>query len=172
MKLKLSKMANAAEVIGAFAIVISLVYVGIQVKDSAGATRSAAANDASVSMQSWYLEMGSNRQASDLWFSALTSPKPLSTHDEFQFMMMMHAAMLGIQNSYLLSQEGTLDPEIREAVTFAIVAVKDLPGMDRFWRQRRGFLHRGFAEYVDGVLLRDSIETLDMYKITENGPDK
>jgi hypothetical protein len=172
MKLKLSKMANAAEVIGAFAIVISLVYVGIQVKDSAGAARSAAANDASVSMQSWYLEMGSNRQASDLWLNAMRSPEPLSTHDEFQYMMMMHAAMLGFQNSYLLSQEGTLDPEIREALTFALIAVKDLPGMGRYWRQRRGFLHSGFANYVDGLLLRDSIETLDAYKRTENGPEK
>ncbi len=159
------------ELIGGIAIIGSLIYVGIQVKDSARATRSAAANDASVSMQSWYLEMGSNRQASDLWFNALTSPKPLSTHDEFQFMMMMHAAMLGIQNSYLLSQEGTLDPEVREAVTFAIVAVKDLPGIDRYWRQRRGFLHRGFADYVDALLLRDSVETLDMYKRSENAPD-
>jgi len=33
-------------------------------------------------------------------------------------------------------------------------------------------LHRGFAEYVDGLLLRDSVETLDMYKRSENGPDK
>ncbi len=160
------------ELIGGIAIIGSLLYVGVQVKDSARATRSAAANDATVTMQSWYLEMGSNRQTSELWFNALTSPEPLPTHDEFQFMMMMHAVFLGFQNSYLLTQEGTLDPEIREAVTFAIVAVKDLPGLDRYWRQRRGFLHRGFADYVDGLLLRDSIETLDMYKRSENAPDK
>ena len=78
---------------------------------------------------------------------------------------------MGFQNSYLLSKEGTLDPEVREAVTFAIVAVKDLPGIDRYWRQRRGFLHRGFADYVDALLLRDSVETLDMYKRSENAPD-
>jgi hypothetical protein len=79
-------------------------------------------------------------------------------------MMSMHAVLLGMQNSYFLSQEGTLDAEFREAITTALVAVKDLPGMDRYWRQRRGFLHTGFAEYIDGLLAQDAIETLDMYK--------
>jgi hypothetical protein len=87
----------------------------------------------------WYLEMGGNRQASDNWFNSATSPEPLSTRDEFQFMMMMHAVMLGQQNSYLLSQEGTLDAEFQDAITAAISAVKDLPGMERNWRQRRSF---------------------------------
>ena len=159
------------ELIGGVAIIGSLIYVGVQVKDSARATRSAAANDATVSLQSWYLETGSNRQTSELWLNAMRSPEPLSRHDEFQFLMIMHAVFLGFQNSYVLTQEGALDPEIRKALTFAIVAVKDLPGMDRYWRQRRGFLHSGFADYVDGLLLRDSIETLDMYKRSENAPD-
>ena len=119
----------------------------------------------------WYLEMGSDRLTSELWLNAMRSPEPLSTQDEFQFLMLMHAVFLGFQNSYLLSQEGTLDPEIRKALTFAIIAVKDLPGMGRYWRQRRDFLHSGFANYVDGLLLRDSIETLDVYKRNENAPD-
>ena len=157
-------IGSTGELIGAFAVVITLIYVGIQVRHSAGAVRSAAANDASVALQTVYLALGSNRQASEVWFTALTSPEPLSTHDEFQFMMMMHAVLLGMQNSYFLSQEGTLDADYREAITTAIVAIKDLPGMDRYWRQRRGFFITGFAEYVDGLLARDAIETLDMYK--------
>ena len=164
MRLKLSEWASVAEIVGATAVIISLIYVGFQVHDNTSAIRSAAANDASVAMQSWYLEMGSNREASDLWFNAMTSPEPLPTHDEFQFMMMMHAVLLGMQNSYLLAQEGTIDTEFREGITTALVAVKDLPGMMRYWRQRRDFFHSGFAEYVDDLLAREAIETLDMYK--------
>ena len=55
MKFKLSDLASIAEIIGAFAVVISLIYVGVQVNDSAGAVRSASANDANVAVQSWYL---------------------------------------------------------------------------------------------------------------------
>ncbi len=160
------------ELVGGIAIIGSLIYVGVQVKDSAKATRSAAASDATVSVQTFYLEMGSNRQASEVLFNALTSPDPLSTHDEYQFMMMMQAAFAGLQNGYLLNQEGTLDAEFLDSISFGIVAAKDLPGMDRFWRQRRGYFHRGYADYVDGLLLRDADETLDIYKRSQNASDK
>jgi hypothetical protein len=79
-------------------------------------------------------------------------------------MMSMHSVMMGMQNSYLLSQEGTIDAEFREAITWALVVVKGLPGMDRYWRQRRPFFHSGFAEYVDGRLAQEGILPLDMYK--------
>jgi len=44
MKLKLSDMSNVADVVSAIAIVISLIYVGLQVSDNTKGTRSATAN--------------------------------------------------------------------------------------------------------------------------------
>ncbi len=64
MKLKLSELASIAEIVGAFAVVISLIYVGIQVNDSAVAVRSSSANDANVALQNWYLQIGSEQQTS------------------------------------------------------------------------------------------------------------
>jgi hypothetical protein len=167
--MKLQDFASVAEIVGGVAVVVSLIYVGVQLNDSTSAIRSAAASDATTNMQSWYLEMGSNRQASDIWFNAMRSPEPLPAHDEFQFLMSMHSVILGMQNSYLLTMEGTLDAEFGKAVTTAIVAVKDLPGMSRYWRQRRGFFHTGFAEYVDGLLAQDAIEALDIYNRSDVG---
>ena len=40
-------------------------------------------------------------------------------------------AFLAFQNSYLLAEEGTIDAELREAITAAILGVKSLPGMRR-----------------------------------------
>ena len=48
MNIKLSELAHLAEIVGAFAVVISLIYVGIQVNDSTAAVRAASANDANA----------------------------------------------------------------------------------------------------------------------------
>jgi len=172
MKIKLSELAHLAEIIGAFAVVISLIYVGIQVNDSAGAVRAASANDANVALQSWYLEIGSDQQTSELFYQALTSEKALSNEEEFQFLMMLHGAFLAFQNSYLLAEEGTIDPELREAITAAILGVKSLPGMKRYWRQRKTYLHSGFADYVDQLLEQDVDVTVDIYRISEGENEK
>ena len=138
--MNLQDLASVAEIVGGVAVVVSLIYVGLQVNDSTSAIRSTAASDATTAMQSWYLEMGRNRQASDAWFNAMTSPEPLPAHDEFQFLMSMHAAFLGMQNSYLLSKEGTLDAEFREALTTAIVAVKRSSRYGSLLEAKKGLL--------------------------------
>jgi hypothetical protein len=171
MKLKLSELASIAEIIGAFAVVISLIYVGVQVNDSTGAVRSASANDANVALQNWYLQIGSDQQTSELFYEALTSEEALSNQKEFQFLMMLHGAFLAFQNSYLLAEEGTIDAELREAITAAILGVKELPGMKRYWRQRKSYLHSGFADYVDELLKQESDVSVDIYRTSEAEPE-
>lgn len=164
MRSRLSELANLAEIIGAFAVVVSLVYVGIQVNDGVGASRSASVNDANVALQSWYLEVGSNDQASDLFYRGLLSEDALPDHEEFQFLMLFHGVFLAFQNSYWLAEEGTLDPELLEALTAAILGVKDTPGMQRYWRQRRSYLNASFGLYVDDLLERETNTSMDIYR--------
>ena len=165
MKLKLSEMASIAEVVGAVAVVISLLYVGVQVQDSARAVRSAAVNDANSSIQAWYLNISNNRQMSELWLDGLLSEQTLETDDEFQFMMTVHGIFLGFQNSFLLAQEGSLDERVLKSIMAALLPVKDLPGLQRFWRQRSGYFYPDFALYVDAILTGDeSSDAVDVYR--------
>jgi hypothetical protein len=171
MKMKLKQWVGFAEIIGAFAVVISLVYVGIQVNDSVGAVRSASANDANVAVQNWYLQIGSNPQTSKIFYDGLISKEPLPTYDEYQFLMMFHGAFLAFQNSYLIAAEGTIDDELVDALTGAIVLVKDLPGTKRYWRQRKSTFHSAFVSYVDELLVQETSSAMDMYRDSEVEPE-
>jgi len=159
------------ELIGGIAIIGSLIYVGIQVSDSAGAVRSASANDASVAMQNWYMQIGSDQQTSELFYEALMSEQALSNQEEFQFLMMFHAVFLAVQNSYLLAKEGTINVELREALSSVILGIKDTPGMIRYWRQRKGYLHPEFADYVDQLLKQETDVSVDIYRTSEAEPE-
>ena len=167
MKIKLSDLSNIAEIIGALAVVISLIYVGVQVNDSTGAVRAASANDANVAVQNWYMQIGSDQQTSELFYEALTSEEALSNQEEFQFLMMFHGLLLALQNSYLLAEEGTIDVELRQALTNVALGVKELPGWRRFWRQRKSYLHPGFADYFEQLLKQEKIATVDIYRTSE-----
>ncbi len=165
MKLKLSELANIAEVIGAFAVVVSLIYVGVQVNDSNSAVRSSSVNDANVAVQEWYMQIGSDEQTSRLFYSALMSDEAKSNEDEFQFIMMFHGVFLAFQNSYLMAEEGTIDSELVNGLTGAILTVKDTPGMKRYWRQRRTTLHPRFVRYVDDLLQEEGETPMEIYRV-------
>ncbi len=170
MKMKLKQWASFAEIIGALAVVISLVYVGIQVNDSAGAVRSAAANDANVALQAWYLQVGADRETSSIIYRGLMSEQALANEEEFQYLMMMHGAFLGFQNSYLLAEEGTIDKELLNSLNTTIANIHRLPGMSRYWKQRRSYLHPGFVEWVDRVSVQGTATTMDLYKTPDGEP--
>ncbi len=85
--------------------------------------------------------------------------------------MMFHGAFLAFQNSYFLAEEGTIDPELRETITAAILGVNALPGMRRYWRQRRSYLHLGFADSVDQLLMQETAVSVDIYRTSEVEPE-
>ena len=171
MKLKLSEMASLAEVIGAVAIVVSLIYVGIQVNDSTRADRSATANATSSAMSSWYSAIGSNQQASQVFLDGIANPESLSREETAQFIYLLHGLMLEYQNAYYLSQEGTLDVELQESLTNTILGVRDQPGMLMYWGQRRGLLKADFRAYMDDLLASGTTNT-DMEIIYQPGESR
>ena len=93
----------------------------------------------------------------------LTSEEALSNQEEFQFLMMMHGIFLALQNGFILAEEGTIDIALRGGLTAVILGVKDLPGMRRYWQQRRSYLHPDFSNYVDELLVKESDVPVDIY---------
>ena len=152
MKLKLSDWANAAEIVGAVAIVVSLIYVGVQVDDSTRAMRSAAANDTASALSAWYAQLGTNAQASTVFLNAMTNPESLSREEMFQFVVQMHGLMMEYQAAYYLPQEGTLDEELQESITATLLGVRDMPGFAIYWQQRRGLFKPAYRDYVENLM--------------------
>lgn len=151
-KLTLSECAQFAEVVAAAAVVVSLIYVGLQVSGSTRAVRSASANATSAALSSWYAELGMNQQASRLYFTGMTNPESLSAEDLFQFVVQLHGLLLEYQAIYYLSQEGTLDTELQESVTKTLLGIKDLPGFRLYWSQRRSVFQNSFRRHIDDLI--------------------
>ena len=152
-------MASIAEVIGAIAIVISLIYVGVQVTASTRAVRSATANETASALSSWYTRLGTNLQASQVFIDGMTDPESLSREELFQFVVQFHGLMLEYQAAYYLSQEGTLDIELQESLTNTILGTRDLPGFAMYWGQRRDLFKSSFKDYIENLLSTGTTNT-------------
>ena len=154
MKAKLSDIASLAEIVGAVAVVISLLYVGVQVRDTTRAVRSAAVNDANTAIQSWYQMMASDPQVLKTFLDGTLSPEPLSRDEEFRFMMTTQAAMYAFQNSYLLGQEGSLDAGLMSSLNSGIQAGIDQLGQPIASRRDQPPCRRPGAVSVSPKLFR------------------
>ena len=171
MKLKLSEYALIAEIISAMAIILSLIFVGFQLRDNAAATRSATANATIASTSAWYSSIGQDLEASSIFLKAIENPDDLSREQWYQFSMKMHGLMLNFQNSFYLTDEGTLDSEIRDSLTAVMTSVKDQPGFQRYWQQRRDIFFPKFQAYVDEIILSEIDGNRGLYQVLSQTED-
>jgi hypothetical protein len=151
-KLNLQDIESIAEVIGAIAIVVSLIYVGIQVNDSALATRSATANDTSAAMSNWYIAVGSNPDATRVLLDGMTNPASLRREETAQFIYLYHALFLEYQTAYYVAELGTLDIELRDFLVNTLAGVREQPGFLMYRSQRREIFKPSFRDFVDDLI--------------------
>ena len=167
MENKLQKITIVTEIVGALAIVISLIFVGIQFTENTKATKSATAASTVATISSWYTEMGNNQQSSSLFWNFMAAPDSLSSEERFQVIISLHGLFLTFQNSYYLSQQGTLDSHIQASITKAAVGVKDQPGFRLFWKLRRELFFPEFQKHIDEIVDTDIEISEGMYKAVE-----
>lgn len=160
----LEKWALIAEIIGSVAIVISLIFVGVQLRANTSATRSATASAASSATSAWYNAMGTSAQASALFFNFFNDPAALSPEERLQAVFIVHGALVNFQTSFMLANEGTLDSQIKDAILEALVVVKDKPGFKYYWEQRRAFFYAEFQEYVEQLTKVERTTSKDIFR--------
>ena len=167
MENRLQKISITTEIVGAVAIVISLIFVGIQFIENTKTTKSATAASTIATISSWYTEMGNNQQSSSLFWNFMADPDALTSEERFQVIISLHGLFLTFQNSYYLSQQGTLDSHIQESITKAAVGVKDQPGFRLFWKLRRELFFPEFQKHIDEIVDTDIEISEGMYRAVE-----
>jgi uncharacterized membrane protein len=164
MKVRLKKIALLVEVLGGIAILISLVFVGIQLKENTKATRSSTATATIDTMTNWYVTMGANAETSASFYRFLANPESMTKEERIQHIYNFHGLFLAFQNSYYLSLEGTLDERIPKSLNQVIYGVKDQPGFKLYWKSRKSIFFEEYREYVDDLLNSTDIVSDGVYE--------
>jgi len=160
----LEQLANIAEVFGMLIVAITLIYLTVQMRQNIRATRSATANESVSMVSAWYTEIGNSEQSSALYYNALADPEAQTPEEWVQFVLLVHALFIVFQNSHYLAREGTLDDRITQSITEAIVGVKDQPGFQLYWRQRKAIFFLEFQDYIETILSSDHRVSEGVYK--------
>jgi hypothetical protein len=153
MKRSLQDWANLAEIAGTVAIILSLIFVGLQISDNTREMRSAAAHNATQSLQSWYVEIATNFEAAHVFRKGMTDPVALSEDEAFVYLMNIHSAMLAYQNVFLLGADRMLDASLHVALNQTMRAVAPTRGFRWYREQRSDFFAPEFSHSVEELII-------------------
>jgi len=162
--LKLKQAASWAEIISALGLVVSLIYVGIQVSDNTVATRSITASHANAEFIDWYAHVTADPELINLWYQGVREPEQLSKQETLRFILLMHMIMLQFQNNYYLVQEGTLDKKVLDSITFTITLIKGTGGFDMYWKLRNKLFYPEFKLFMEDLMYNSQHQASPTYQ--------
>jgi hypothetical protein len=150
--MKLSDAASWAEIVSAVGLVVSLVYVGVQVTDNTSAIRSSTASTASTEFIDWYSHVSGDPELTDIWLRGITAPESLNDQEELRFIFLLHIVMLQFQNNYYLVEEGTLDEKMLFSINNTLTTVRGTPGFDLYWSLRKELFFPEYQDFVENLM--------------------
>jgi hypothetical protein len=151
----LQDWSNLAQVIGALAVVISLFYVGFQIKRNTNAVRSATAQAIHSNYSDWYMNLMGDAELNRIAIKGLKDYASLDDIEKARFIETMMAFVSFSQNAFYQWREKALSPWLWGGWELLVMNLLLAPGGKEFWKERG---------YVFGIEYRDYVEKVIMTK--------
>ena len=159
-KERIEAAALVAEIVGAIAVVISVIYLAVQIADSNKELKSQTHfNALTLGQRPLELELETGELASII-NRGYADPGQLTEDEWYRFTQYQVIAINAWEYYYYEKNKGTLPSELWiGANAYYENHIKTKPGLRRFWQENRHIYAEPFHSYVENIF--DSATTSD-----------
>jgi len=152
-QLKLSDWSNVAEIVGTLVVIVTLVFVGLQVRQNTLAVESAAAQAVHENFAGWYTSLQSEPVLFEISVKGMQNYSSLNEVEKAQFIAMFMAFCSHSQNAYYKWKDGSLSLELWRGWKLVSMNFFSTSGGKAFWIERGYLFGAGFRSYIEGEVL-------------------
>ena len=140
------------EILGALAVVATLMYLARQMRQGAVATRSSAMDSWLADYNNLVLEILKDAEVAQIFRQGLTDFEQLDQNDQARFHAWMVAHVLNAQNMFLQLEDGTMHQGITDQVLSFNAQMLNTKGGLYWWSRARSIWRTEFVGYMDGLM--------------------
>jgi hypothetical protein len=122
------------QVVGALAVVISLIYLAGEVRSNARATRHASIRSTSDAFTRWLQQLAEHPHLAELYYRGIHEFESLEGADLVRFSALMDQVFRNVEDMYYQHLEGHLDPRVWHEFEVAVRDINGYPGVQAWWR--------------------------------------
>lgn len=151
----LEQVFFVSQSVAAVGVVASLIFVGLQVRSSAKAVRSATAQAVHENFASWYLALTGNPGALAVVLKGFGSLDALSAAERAQFNCLFLAFTSHSQNAFHQWRQGHLANDLWTCWEALLMNMVHSSGGMAFWRERSYVFAQDFRDEVEVIAARE-----------------
>ena len=148
----LESLANLGEVIGAVAVVVSLIYLAVQVRQSTQAQRTENFSRALDRIAAIQAALSQDSQTAVVFAKGVADSNELTPKQRIQFTWAMYELFGAFEFMYLASKTKSIPDEVWQRWSSAVAFWLSYPGTQTWWHARPIPFTNGFTSFVESLL--------------------
>ena len=155
--MSLSDLASLGSFVSGFAVLASLVYLALQVKQTERNQQTSIRHSRVSRSVELHLALADPAVA-DAWLHGLRSPQELTQTELSQFINLCRAHFFHFEDSFYQHEGGVLNDDAFETVVAGARLSARSPGFRAAWRMARANFGGRFLNFMDGVVAKSAVE--------------
>jgi len=150
-----------SEVIGAVAVVGSIVYLAIQIRQGTSATAAGNMNSWAADYNQLLITLYSDPNDAVLFRKAISEFEFLSADDQTRAHALLSATALLAANAYFQLEENQFEPRLANPILGFFASTIKAEGGKYWWSKFRGYCSQNFAAEIDKLAASGEIPAVD-----------
>ncbi len=142
-----------AEIVAAIAVIASLIYLSLGIRQNTIAVRLNTLHDVKNAISEVNLILSEQGDLAEIVFEGLRDLEKLTGAPRVRFYTWAHNLFLGYENLYLQYSGGALDPRHWSGMAQHMTDVSSVPGMQAYWVDRRHWFTEEFQNYWENEVM-------------------
>ena len=155
--MNINRLLQTGELIAAAAVVVSVIFVGLQLRQSNSAqvqsTTQAAVSDYISSLE----RLTENPDFACIYIKGVQDYQALSGSERLRFSAFYMPTYYQLQEMHKLSEEGAINADTWSGFHSLLVETTQYPGMRQWFDSRRGWFSVCFQDYLDGLIAENPV---------------
>lgn len=147
--MSIDELGSLAELISSVAVLISLIYLGVQIRKSTEAARTSTYHSIVAAFGSMNQSMANSPDLSLLYVSALEDFEALSPAERARISQLFFSSFRYFENMFYQRERGYLEEDVWVGWERLMVTYFRRPGFQSWWGMRREAFSRAFVEYLE-----------------------
>ena len=154
----LTQLANLGEFIGGVAVLVTLIYLAIQVRHNTRTLVATTVGDVTRASADLSIAIAASDGASEAMRMAYTDPDHLTPNQRFRFDLLIRGSFRNFENYFYQSEQGFLDRDVWVGIERNIEDLFREAVMQEWWRRHRTAFGERFQAHVDQMVAREASE--------------
>jgi hypothetical protein len=145
----LQELGNVGEFIGGLAVLVSLVYLALQIRQNTTTVRAATSASISESLGRFTELLCSQPDLARVWYQGRVQYDSLNDEERNRLRLAVDTYMRRLENAFYQQTRGFVDPEHWQTTERHLASVLSHPGALHFWSERKSLFSDRFVEFVE-----------------------